>query len=291
MPDSFLMAASGWLLAHEAPVRAGAFGAMLALMALWEVLSPRRALTLPRLRRWASNLGIVVLNTVTVRLVFPLAAVALAALAHERGWGLLNQYELPFGAALLVSVVALDLAIYLQHVMFHAVPALWRLHRVHHADLDYDVTTGARFHPIEIVLSMLIKMAAIVVLGPPAVAVMIFEVLLNASSMFNHGNVRLPAALDRLLRLAIVTPDMHRVHHSIEDHETNSNFGFNLSVWDRLFRTYKAQPDAGHERMTIGIRTHRDPRLVADLPGMLALPFLGRDPGYAINRRQWGPSP
>ncbi len=291
MLESYLLAASRWLLSHEAQVRAGTFAAMLAIMATWEVLAPRRALALPRLRRWASNLGIVVLNTLVVRLIFPLAAVALAGLAHERGWGLLNQYEVPFAAAVLASVVALDLAIYLQHVMFHAVPALWRLHRVHHADLDYDVTTGARFHPVEIMLSMLIKMAAIVVLGPPAVAVMVFEVLLNATAMFNHANVRLPAALDRVLRVFVVTPDMHRVHHSIEDHETNSNFGFNLSLWDRLFRTYKAQPDAGHERMSIGIRNYRDPRLVSDLPGMLALPFLGADTGYAINRRQWGPNP
>jgi sterol desaturase/sphingolipid hydroxylase (fatty acid hydroxylase superfamily) len=291
MAESYLLAASRWLLGHEAPLRAGMFGAMLAAMAIWETLAPRRARALSRLRRWGSNLGIVVLNTVLVRLVFPLAAVALAGLAHERGWGLLNQYELPFAAALLASVVALDLAIYLQHVLFHAVPALWRLHRVHHADLDYDVTTGARFHPIEILLSMLIKTAAIVVLGPPAVAVMIFEVLLNATAMFNHANVRLPAALDRVLRLLLVTPDMHRVHHSVEERETNSNFGFNLSLWDRLFRTYKAQPDTGHERMSIGIRDQREPRLVADLPGMLILPFLGADAGYAISRRRWGPNP
>jgi len=286
MAESYLRNVSQWLLAYEAPVRLGAFAALLAAMAAWEVLAPRRTLRVSRLRRWASNLGIVVLNSMLMRLAFPLAAVALAALAHQRGWGLLNQYELPFAVAVVASVIALDLAIYLQHVMFHAVPALWRLHRVHHADLDYDVTTGARFHSIEIVLSMLIKMAAIVVLGPPAVAVMLFEVLLNATAMFNHANVRLPATLDWILRLAIVTPDMHRVHHSVEEHETNSNFGFNLSVWDRLFRTYKAQPDAGHERMTIGIRDVRDPRLASDLPGMLALPFLGSDSGYAINRRQ-----
>jgi len=289
MPESTLLSASRWLLGHEAAVRASAFGALLVVMAVWEILAPRRALAFSRLRRWASNLGIVVLNSVLVRVVFPLAAVALAGLAQERGWGLLNQYQVPFVAAVLASVVALDLAIYLQHVMFHAVPVLWRLHRVHHADPDYDVTTGVRFHPIEIVLSMLIKLAAVVVLGPPAVAVMIFEVLLNATAMFNHANVRLPAALDRVLRVLVVTPDMHRVHHSMEDHETNSNFGFNLSVWDRLFRTYKAQPDAGHEHMSIGIRNYRDPRLVSDLPGMLALPFLGGDPGYAINRRHGAP--
>jgi sterol desaturase/sphingolipid hydroxylase (fatty acid hydroxylase superfamily) len=291
MTESYLLNANQWLLGHEAMVRAGAFAAVLAAMAVWEALAPRRSRGLPRIRRWSSNLGIVFLNTALVRLLFPLGAVALAGLAQSRGWGLLNLYDVSFTLAVAASIVALDLAIYLQHVMLHAVPALWRLHRVHHADLDFDVTTGARFHPIEIALSMLIKMAAILVLGPPAVAVMVFEVLLNATAMFNHGNVRLPQALDRVLRLLIVTPDMHRVHHSVEEHETNSNFGFNLSVWDRLFRTYKPQPDAGHQGMTIGIRDHRDPKQVCDLPGMLALPFLGADSGYAINRRQWGSTP
>lgn len=276
-----------YLLEHEVYVRVGAFLGVLALMATWEVLAPRRARCASRVRRWTSNLGIVFLNTAVLRIIFPATAVTIAALAGERGWGLLNQHDFPFALGVALSLIALDLAIYLQHVMFHAVPALWRLHRVHHADLDFDVTTGARFHPIEILLSMLIKMAVIVVIGPPAVAVMVFEVLLNASAMFNHANVRLSPAADRLLRLFVVTPDMHRVHHSVEDHETNSNFGFNLSLWDRVFRTYKAQPDAGHERMTIGIRDIREPKLVSDLPGMLALPFLGGDAGYAINRRQW----
>jgi len=281
------MDAAALLLSHEVAVRLGAFLGILALMAAWEALAPRRALAVSKARRWASNLGIVFLNSALLRIVFPATAVAVAVLAQERGWGLLNQHDVPFALAVVASVVALDFAIYLQHVMFHAVPALWRLHRMHHADLDFDVTTGARFHPIEILLSMLVKMAVIVVIGPPAVAVMVFEVLLNATAMFNHANVRLPAAADRLLRLLVVTPDMHRVHHSVEEHETNSNFGFNLSLWDRLFRTYKAQPDAGHERMTIGIRGYRAPKLVSDLPGMLVLPFLGEDTGYAINRRLW----
>ena len=285
------MDAAALLLSHEVAVRLGAFLGILALMAAWEALAPRRALAVSKARRWASNLGIVFLNSALLRIVFPATAVAVAVLAQERGWGLLNQYEVPFTLGVAASVIALDLAIYLQHVMFHAVPALWRLHRMHHADLDFDVTTGARFHPIEILVSMLIKMAAIMVIGPPAVAVMVFEVLLNATAMFNHANVRLPPAADRLLRLFVVTPDMHRVHHSVEEHETNSNFGFNLSLWDRLFRTYKAQPDAGHERMTIGIRGYRAPKLVSDLPGMLVLPFLGEDTGYAINRRLWERQP
>ena len=275
------------LLQHEPVIRLGFFLGVFAVMGLWEVLAPRRALGVSKAWRWTNNLAIVFLNTALVRVLFPTTAVALALTAGAQRWGVLNFLELPAWLEVVVAVVALDFAIWLQHVVFHAVPALWRVHRMHHADLDYDVTTGARFHPIEILLSMLIKFAAILVLGPPAVAVLIFEVALNATSMFNHGNVRLPQALDRLLRLAVVTPDMHRVHHSIEDHETNSNFGFNLSVWDRLFGTYKAQPDAGHERMTIGIREHRDEREVDRLPGMLALPFRGAVAGYAINRRGW----
>ena len=194
--------------------------------------------------------------------------------------------------SLVMAVVALDFVIWAQHVLVHAVPVLWRLHRVHHADLDYDLTTGARFHPLEILLSMLIKFAAVLVIGPPVAATVIFELVLNASSMFNHGNVRLPAALDRWLRWVLVTPDMHRVHHSVEDDETNSNFGFNLSLWDRLLGTYRDQPRAGHRGMTIGIRDHRSPREVDTLPGMLALPFRGSVGSYPINRRQWeGPAP
>ena len=275
-------------LEHEKLIRLSAFFGVFAVMAIWELLAPRRALTVSKTVRWVSNLGLVALNTVLLRLVFPTAAVGAALLAEQRGWGLLHQVELPYWLAVAGAVVALDFAIYLQHVMFHAVPALWRLHRVHHADLDFDLTTGARFHPIEIGLSMLIKLAMVVLLGAPALAVLVFEVLLNATAMFNHSNVRLPAGLDGVLRWLVVTPDMHRVHHSIEDHETNSNFGFNLSVWDRLFGTYKAQPDAGHERMTIGIREHRDEREVDRLPGMLALPFRGAVTDYVINRRNWG---
>jgi sterol desaturase/sphingolipid hydroxylase (fatty acid hydroxylase superfamily) len=194
---------------------------------------------------------------------------------------------LPFWSVVIASVVIMDFIIYLQHVMVHAVPALWRLHRMHHADLDFDVTTGARFHPIEIILSMLIKFATIVVLGPPVLAVVIFEVVLNATAMFNHGNVRLPLGIDRVLRWLVVTPDMHRVHHSVEDDEANSNFGFNLPWWDRLFGTYRDQPRAGHDGMTIGIHKYRESKQVAWLPGMLLLPFKGKITGYAINRREW----
>ena len=276
-----------YVLLHEPVIRLGFFLVTFALVALWEVFAPRRALTVSRAVRWASNLGLVVLNTVLLRLMFPLAAVGMAAFCAANGWGLLNHFQVPFVVALPVAVITMDFMIWLQHVMLHAVPVLWRLHQVHHADPDYDLTTGARFHPIEIVLSMLVKFASITVLGPPVMAVVVFEVLLNATAMFNHGNIRLPVALDRVLRWFIVTPDMHRVHHSVEDDETNSNFGFNLPWWDRLFGTYRAQPRAGHDRMTIGIHGHSDPREVARLPGMLLMPFRGTVDGYAINLRRW----
>ena len=263
------------LLANEPGLRLAAFFAVLAAMAAWEVAAPRRALKLARRARWPANLGIVLINGVLIRLIFPTAAVGVALFVQARGWGVFHHYPLPGWAVLAASLVLLDLAIYLQHVLFHAVPALWRVHRMHHADLDIDVTTGARFHPIEIVLSMLIKFAAIAALGVPPEGVLLFEVLLNASSMFNHANVRIPAGADRLLRALLVTPDMHRVHHSIERDETNSNFGFNLSLWDRLFGTYRAQPRAGHQAMRIGIPEFRERAECAVLPGMLAMPFRG----------------
>jgi sterol desaturase/sphingolipid hydroxylase (fatty acid hydroxylase superfamily) len=229
----------------------------------------------------------VALNTVLLRVLFPTAAVGMAVFATEQGWGLFNYFQLPPWLTLTIAVIAMDFVIWLQHVMVHAVPALWRLHRVHHADPDYDLTTGARFHPIEIILSMLIKFATIAVLGPPLVAVVLFELILNGMAMFNHGNVRLPAGLDRGLRWLLVTPDMHRVHHSVEDDEANSNFGFNLSCWDRLLGTYRDQPRSGHQGMTIGIHGYRRPSEVSWLPGLLTLPFRGKITAYAINRRHW----
>ncbi len=270
--------------ANEPAIRLGFFLGILGLVALWEVAAPRRALTQPRWLRWYGNIGIVVFNTAVVRLLVPLAPVALAVFAAERGWGVLNLVALPFWLEVALSVIVLDFIIYLQHVMFHAVPALWRLHRMHHADLDFDVTTGSRFHPVEIVLSVLLKLAAVAVIGPPAIAVLIFEVLLNGTSLFNHGNVRLPAGLDRVLRRFVVTPDMHRVHHSDIPAETNSNFGFNLPWWDRLFGTYRAQPALGHENMTIGLDTFREPGEL-HLHRMLLQPFRPGKGGYAIDRR------
>lgn len=247
-----------FVLAHEPAIRLSFFVGVFAAVALWEVAAPRRALTVSKALRWGSNLGLVVLNTVLLRLMFPLAAVGVAAFGVANGWGLLNHFQVPFWLAVPVAVVAMDFVIWLQHVMVHAVPALWRLHQVHHADLDYDLTTGARFHPIEIALSMLIKFATITVLGPPVLAVVIFEVLLNATAMFNHGNIRLPAGVDRVLRWFVVTPDMHRVHHSVRVEELNTNFGFCLSLWDRASGLYCAQPQGGHEAMTVGLAAHQD---------------------------------
>ena len=233
-------------VAHKSALRLAALPGF-AAMALWELLAPRRRQSFGRGKRWPSNLGIVVLDTLLVRLVFPTAPSAWHCSPRRMAGACSTRSNAPAWLAIIASVILLDLAIYLQHVLFHAVPVLWRLHRMHHADLDFDVTTGVRFHPIEILLSMGIKLGVVAALGAPAVAVLIFEVLLNATSMFNHGNVRLPARLDRVLRWIVVTPDMHRVHHSVVPRETNSNFGFNLPWWDRLFGTYRAQPAAGHE--------------------------------------------
>jgi sterol desaturase/sphingolipid hydroxylase (fatty acid hydroxylase superfamily) len=271
------------MLPFEIPIRLAAFAGVLAVMAAWELLAPRRHQAAERPLRWSSNLGLVVLDAVLVRILVPTTAVGIALLAAERGWGLFHSFAVPNWLAIIASIIGLDLAIYLQHVLFHAVPALWRLHRMHHADLAFDVTTGVRFHPIEILLSMLIKLAVVAALGAPALAVLLFEVLLNATSMFNHGNVRLPRRLDGILRWIVVTPDMHRVHHSAEVPETNSNFGFNLPWWDRMFGTYCAQPMAGHDAMTIGIEQFRD-RSELRLDRMLLQPFREDAGNYPLGR-------
>jgi sterol desaturase/sphingolipid hydroxylase (fatty acid hydroxylase superfamily) len=269
----------------ETAIRLASFAAILAVMAVWEAAAPRRDRSYSRAQRWPSNLAIVALHTALVRILLPASAASLALLGAKRGWGLLNNALLPGWAAVLGSVVLLDLAIYLQHVMFHTVPALWRVHRMHHADLDFDVTTGARFHPIEIILSMLIKFGVVAALGASALGVLIFEVLLNATSMFNHSNIRIPEQLDRYVRWFMVTPDMHRVHHSIVVEETNSNFGFNLPWWDRLLGTYRDQPTAGHEAMTIGIEQFREARELW-LDRMLLQPFRGPTGAYPITWRR-----
>ena len=270
-------------MSNEPIVRLAVFAGILILMACWEFLAPRRRQNIGRVRRWPSNLAVVVIDTLLVRLVFPMTAVGFALFAEERGWGLLNTLSITAWIGIPLAVLVLDLAIYLQHVLFHAIPILWRLHRMHHADLEFDVTTGTRFHPIEILLSMAIKFCVIAVLGAPAGGVLLFEVLLNATSMFNHGNVRMAPALDRVLRWFVMTPDMHRVHHSIEPPETNSNFGFNLPWWDRLFGTYRKQPAAGHEDMIIGIEQFRDPTELR-IDRMLLQPLRGTSGPYPLGR-------
>jgi len=269
-----------WILAHEPPIRLGVFLAIFTLLGTLEALAPRRRLDTSKTRRWGRNLALTFLNTLVVRgiaALVPVAAAATALIAEERGFGLLHIFNLPRWASALLAVVALDLAIYVQHVLFHAIPALWRLHKVHHADLDFDVTTGARFHPLEIVLSMGIKSAAVVLIGAPVVAVIAFEVLLNATAMFSHSNLRLPLSIDRVLRWFVVTPDMHRVHHSTVREERDRNFGFNLPWWDRLLGTYKDQPQAGHEGMAIGLERLRESGQVT-LPWLLVLPFSEPSP-------------
>ena len=273
-----------FVINHEPVVRLGCFAGVFLAVALGEFVAPRRRLSTSKASRWFINLGIVIINTFILRILFPVAAVGVAIIAAQRDWGLFNNFGIPQWAAVVLSVVILDLAIYLQHVLFHAVPILWRLHMMHHADLDFDLTTGSRFHPIEIIISMLIKIAVVALIGAPALSVILFEVLLNGTAMFNHGNLLIPLGIDRVLRLIVVTPDMHRVHHSVFPFETNSNFGFNSPWWDRLLGTYRDQPKMGHEGMTIGLNQFRDPSRLT-LFKILALPFTGNTGNYPINRR------
>ncbi|MGQ0750216.1 MAG: sterol desaturase family protein [Betaproteobacteria bacterium] len=267
------------LVEYEAELRVALFALAFTALALWEWAAPRRALWLPRARRWFSNLALALINVVAVRLVAPAAAVGIAALAEQRASGLLRALEWPEPLEILLALVVLDVAIYFQHVMFHAVPLLWRLHRVHHADLDFDVTTGARFHPVEMLLSLGIKAGVIFALGAPVAAVLIFEIALNVTSMFNHANIRIPRRVDALLRILLVTPDMHRVHHSVHRDETDRNFGFCLPWWDYIFGTYRAQPRDGHGQMQLGIAQLRDARYTNTLDSMLVMPFArDRDP-------------
>ncbi len=268
---------------NEAVIRLSCFIGIFAAMAAWEVMAPRRPLTTSKARRWAANLSVTVLNTLVGRLLVATSAVAVAAAAVDRGWGLLPLLGWPVVWTGLLAVILFDLILYLQHLLFHAVPVLWRVHMMHHADLDVDVTTGARFHPVEILLSIGIKLAAVALLGAPPGAVLIFEVLLNGTSMFNHSNVRMPGRLDRALRWLVVTPDMHRIHHSVIREETNSNFGFNLPWWDRLLGTYRPNPAKGQLAMTLGLDQFRDPTQLT-LLRILLLPFVGEAGNYPLSR-------
>lgn len=264
-----------FVLDKEILMRLSFFVGIFSFMAIWEIISPRRILTTPKGTRWLSNLLITFLNSVIVRWVYPVTAVGLAIVSMERHWGAFNIIGVPEWIAGILAILIFDLTIYTQHVLFHKIPLFWRLHRMHHTDLDIDVTTGARFHPFEIIISMGIKMVVLVMLGAPPWSVLAFEVLLNSTSMFNHSNILMNLRIDRILRLLVVTPDMHRVHHSVIINETDSNFGFNLPWWDRLFGTYRAQPASGHELMIIGLANYRDLKWLT-LPWMLTVPFLGR---------------
>ncbi len=262
-----------FMLKHEGIIRLAAFISIFVAMALAERLIPRRKMKLPRAGRWFSNVIMAFLNTFVLRIVFSVAAFGMASIAQQKNWGLLNTIELAFILKILVAFMVMDFAIYLQHVLFHAVPNLWRLHMVHHTDMDFDVTTGIRFHPFEIVISMGIKIGVVAALGPPPIAVLIFEVVLNGTSMFNHSNLYIPEKVDKYVRLLVVTPDMHRVHHSIHMDETNSNYGFNLPWWDRILATYRAQPREGHQNMEIGVSEYRNAEKLF-LHRLLILPFF-----------------
>ena len=269
----------------EGFIRLAAFLAVFGAVAVWETRRPRRLRAVARAIRWPSNLGLLAVDVIVLRLTAPGAAIAVAIAAQAGGWGLLNAAGLPPAAAMVIAVALLDLAMYFQHVMFHAVPTLWRLHRVHHADLDFDVSTGTRFHPVEILVSTAIKCATVAAIGAAPVAVLVFELLLNGAALFNHANASVPERFERWLRWLVVTPDMHRVHHSVQYDESSSNFGFNLPWWDRLFATYREQPRAGHIAMDIGVdafRSEEDLRL-----DRLLIQPLQNSPGqYPINRRR-----
>ena len=269
----------------EMIIRSGFFFGSLIILSLWEWLAPRRHLTVSKAKRWINNIAIIFINSLVIRLLFPAALVGFAYYVQQQHYGLFNLITINYWAAVTLSVVLLDFTIYLQHVMFHAIPIFWRIHSMHHVDLDIDVTTGIRFHPIEILISLFIKFGAVTLIGAPILAIIIFEVLLNAITMFNHSNIRMPIIIDNLIRKIIVTPDMHRVHHSDIPHETNSNFGFNLSIWDRLCGTYKDQPSLGHENMVIGIKEIRDPKYCSNLLGMLVLPFIKGKSNSPLNRQ------
>ncbi len=264
------------MIENELFIRLGFFVVVFAVMGLWECAAPRRELKTAKSVRWFNNLSITFLNSTLVRLVLPVIAIEMAFISAERGWGIFQILQLPSYSAGILSIIILDFTIYLQHVVFHIVKPFWKLHMMHHTDMDIDVTTGARFHPIEILLSMNIKVAFVATLGAPPWSVLVFEILLNATSMYNHSNIYIPSGVDRVVRWFVVTPDMHRVHHSVIINETNSNYGFNFPWWDRIFRTYRAQPVKGHIDMNIGLANFRDPKRLT-LPWMLAIPFLGKE--------------
>ena len=253
-------------------LRGGAFAAVLVLLATAEAIWPRRRRGQSRWRRWTTNIGMIAIGSAALRLLLPILALSMATIAAAKGWGLFNIVNWPALVEVVLAIVLLDLAIYAQHVATHRIPLLWRLHKVHHADRDLDVSSGFRFHPLETIASMGYKIAIVALLGPAVVAVFIFELLLGTLPMFNHANLHLPAWLDRVLRRIVVTPDMHRVHHSTIARETNSNYGFNLALWDHVFGTYRDQPERGHTGMDIGLDEY-DGAAASSLLSSLAMPF------------------
>lgn len=269
---------------YEAALRLAAFLGGFSLLALWEWAKPKRELTQAKFKRWFNNIALVVCGTIAVRIIVPTAAIGIAYLVEQEQWGVANQFDLPFWLKVLITFILLDLSIYFQHIMFHVIPVMWRFHRVHHSDLDCDVTTGVRFHPVELLVSIIIKIIIIMMLGAPVLAVILFEVMLNVMSMFTHSNILLNSTFERVLRWFIVTPDMHRVHHSAQENETNSNFAFHISLWDRIFGTYLAVPKAGQQDMMIGLDQFREPNWQG-LRGLLYMPFVTSIRGYAINYR------
>lgn len=270
---------------YENYIRLGSFSGLFALLTIWEIASPKRALLDVRRFRWFSNIGLVVISSMLIRFILPTAAVGIALNVEQNQVGFLNHINAPAAVRFIFAFILMDLAIYFQHVIFHALPLFWRFHRVHHTDLDCDVTTGLRFHPFEMLISILFKFLVIISIGAPVLAVVIFEIILNAASMFTHSNIKIPAALEPVVRWFIVTPDMHRIHHSIKENETNSNFGFFISVWDRLLGTYIRDPEGGHENMQIGVEGFREPKW-QNLRWLIYLPFVSKITGYAINKRK-----
>lgn len=260
------------MIHSETLVRLGFFAVIFFIVAFGEKIAPRRILLKSKFKRWISNLGIQIIDVIVLRLLFPVFPVGLAVICAQRSWGLLNYYPVNPLPALIIGVLVLDFVIYLQHRLFHFVPVFWRMHMVHHTDQDIDVTTAVRFHPLEIILSLLIKFTAVAAIGAPPLSVLIFEVMLNGASMFNHGNINIPLSIDRVIRMVLVTPDMHRVHHSTVMQETNSNYGFSFSWWDRILGTYKAQPQEGHDKMKIGLNGYHDDRSLK-LSALLMMPF------------------
>jgi len=264
-----------WLVQYQTPLRLGFFLGLFALIALWEWIKPRRQQNTRRVSRWVNNLGLVVVATLLVRLVVPMGLAVIAFQVQAAGWGLFNHLTLSLWLEIVLALVLLDLAIYWQHRIFHQVPVLWRLHRVHHSDQAFDVSTAVRFHPLEILLSIFIKGLLVLMLGIPATAIIIFEVILNGVALFNHGNIRLPKGWDGVLRSVLVTPDMHRVHHSDIPSETNSNYGFNLSIWDKIFGSHTPQPQKGHQHINIGLKEYSTQQQSNDFMALLKMPFMG----------------